>query len=134
MCIRDRVKIVARKQKGQSTESIAALFKLSKSGVDKILRQHKKEGDAAFHTRYANCGRTSKYSNQVRTTIATIRDNGQGAYYVRSKMVMQDVTSSIPSTRTIQRWWAKEETNRPKGRPKGTEKKHGVKSLTIPGK
>ena len=129
-----RAKIVSLKQKGHSSESIAARFNLSKSGVNKILRQHKKEGTAAFLTRYSNCGRTSTYTEQVRSEIETIRDNGQGAYYVRSKMIMQAVTSSIPSTRTLQRWWAKEQTNRPKGRPKEAEKKHGVKFPTTLGK
>lgn len=129
-----RVKIIALKQKGYSSKSIASRFSLSESGVNKIIRRHQKEGEAAFLTRYSNCGRTSTYTEAVRTEIEKIRDNGQGAYYVRSKMIMEETISCIPSTRTIQRWWAKEQTNRPKGRPKETEKKHGVKSRTIPGK
>lgn len=128
-----RVKIVARKKKGQSSKSIAAIFNLSLSGVNKIVRQYKKEGEIAFQTRYANCGRASIYTEQVRTEVATIRDNSQGAYYVRSKMVQRGIIS-IPSTRTMQRWWVKAQTNRTKGRPSDSEKKLGVKSPTIPGK
>jgi len=128
-----RVKIVARKKKGQTSKSIAAIFNLSLSGVNKIVRQYKKEGETAFQTRYANCGRASIYTKEVRTEVATIRDNNQGAYYVRSKMVQRG-DSSIPSARTMQRWWVQAQTNRTKGRPSDTEKKLGVKSHMIPGK
>jgi len=74
------------------------------------------------------------YDSKIRASIKEIRDNEQGSTYVRSKLLQKHPNMTIPSARTIQRWWVKEGTNREKGRPMDCEKKDGAKPLMKGGK
>lgn len=121
-----RVKIVERIKSGQSYEETATEFGYSKSGIKKIWYTYKKEGSSSFIPKYANCGRSSPYNKDVRDKVSEIRDNQQGGSYVFSKLKANHPDLPTPSIRTLTRWWAKEQTNRPKGRPRDTEKKIGA--------
>jgi len=118
-----RVKIVERIKEGESVKQLVKEMGYSESGIKKIWYSYKKEGSQAFKTKYSNCGRRSKYGEDVRGLINEIRDNDQGGDYVRSKLGQKHPEKLIPSSRTIQRWWVKEGTNRKKGKPLDIEKK-----------
>ena len=121
-----RVKIVERIKSGQNYQETAAEFSYSESGIKKIWYAYKKDGPSSFVPKYANCGRSSPYNKDIRDNVSKIRDNQQGGSYVFSKLKAQYPDSPTPSIRTLTRWWAKEQTNRPKGRPKAAEKKLGA--------
>lgn len=121
-----RAKIVIKIESGQSYQETAAEFGYSESGIKKIWYAFKKEGESSFIPKYGNCGRISPYKEEIRDKVDEIRDNQQGGTYVYSKLKAKHPDLSIPSVRTLTRWWAKEQTNRPKGRPKEKEKKNGV--------
>ncbi len=118
-----RLKIVQRMELGHTYEQIAGDLCCSISGVKKIWGLYRKNGESAFTTVYANCGRRSPYPQEVRDAVNGLRDNGQGASYVRSKLLQKHPASPAPDDRTLQRWWAAERTARPKGRPPAAEKK-----------
>lgn len=118
-----RVKIIEKIKSGQSYESVALELGYSESGVKKIWYAYKKEGDSAFQTKYSNCGSSSPYGQDVRGKVAELRDNEQGSNYIYSKLKEKYPDLSAPSPRTLNRWWAENQTNRPKGRPKSAKKK-----------
>ena len=118
-----RVKIVERRKTGESYNSIALDLNLSESGVKKIWYKYKKVGEAAFKADYSNCGPAITYGEDTCKLLDEVRDNKQGADYVRSKLLMKYPDKKIPSTRTINRLWVKQGTNREKGRPTNVEKK-----------
>lgn len=121
-----RIKIVKKIESGQSYQETAEEFGYSKSGIKKIWYAYKKEGESSFITKYSNCGRTSPYQEEIRDKVDEIRDNQQGGTYVYSKLKAKYPDLPIPSVRTLTRWWSKEQTNRPKGRPREAEKKSGA--------
>ena len=133
-----RVKIVQRRKKGESAESIADSIPYSKSAVDKLWARYQEQGEAAFKTKYANCGRSRTYGEETDQLVAELRDNSQGADYVVSKLQQYHPEKEIPSARTLQRRWLEEGTNSPKGRPTeendAEEKKNGQKKSIILGK
>jgi hypothetical protein len=129
-----RRKIIQRKQSGDDNQAIASDFGISESGVKKIWRQYRQQGDEALHTKFANCGRASPYGEEMRTKASGIRDNGQGAGYVYSKLKGEMPDERVPSIRTLQRWWSASGTGRPKGRPQRDEKKDGAKKPTTLGR
>lgn len=118
-----RQKIVERRQKQQSYPQIAQALNCSVSGVKKIWYAYQKHGKTAFNTQYSNCGGHSIYGDVIREKVNDIRDNQQGSYYVHSKLVEKHPNLKRPSTRTLNRWWQKEGTNRQKGKPSSSEKK-----------
>lgn len=121
-----RVKIVERRKSGETYKSIAKAFGLSESGVKKVWYAYRKEGEAAYHSDYSGCGRKRLYKADTHELIERIRDNGQGANYVRSKLLVVHPDVRAPCERTIQRLWKAQGTGRPKGRPTDREKKSGV--------
>lgn len=132
-----RVKIVQRRKAGESAQAIAETIPYSKSAVDKLWARYKDQGEDAFETQYANCGRPRKYGEDTDELVAKVRDNSQGADYVVSKLQQYHSEKEIPSARTLQRRWLEQKTNSPKGRPleeNATEKKNGQKKPTILGK
>lgn len=118
-----RVKIIERRKCGETYKSIAVDFNLSESGVKKIWYAYQKSGESAYKTNYFNCGQSTTFKADTHALIDEVRDNEQGADYVRSKLLIKHPKRKIPCTRTIQRLWLKQGTSRPKGRPTDTEKK-----------
>lgn len=118
-----RIKIVERLKAGENYKALSEEMGYSESGIKKIWRNYKKEGEESFKNKYKNCGRNSSYNQELWEKVKEIRDNGQGGSYVYSKLNQLYPDLSIPSERTIQRWWVKEGTNRKKGRPLDIEKK-----------
>lgn len=129
-----REKIISRRKKGQSFQEISICLGCSESGVKKIWYSYKKQGTVALTNNYSRCGRLSPFSQSVHQAIEAIRDNNQGSYYVYSKLVKDYSHLDLPKARTLSRWWKAQGTNRKRGRPVSSEKKHGPKKLTIPGK
>ena len=129
-----RAKIVERMRSKGSIKELAEEFGYSIPGIRKIWKQYQSEGESAFYTKYSNCGRAPVYGREVRNLVKCIRDNQQGANYVHSKLLSKHPGSPSPHPRTLQRWWAKEETNRPKGRITDKEKKLGQMKPTRRGK
>ncbi len=129
-----RVKIIERRKAGEDYSDIADDLQLSISGVKKLWYKYCRQGDAALSTAYKNCGRKSPYGSDVRQAVKKIRDNAQGAGYVRSKLEMQYDNGAIPSARTIQRWWSAEGVSRPRGPVHKRKKKGGAAKSTKPGK
>lgn len=118
-----RETIILRRKKGQPYKKIAADLNCSEPGVKKIWYAYKKEGDSALLTKYSNCGKSSDYGQEVRDAINEIRDNQQGASYVRSKLIKNHPDLKAPCLRTMTRWWLAEGTNRKRGRVRKEEKK-----------
>jgi transposase-like protein len=129
-----RVKVVERRKSGQNYAEIATEFGLSVSGVKKLWYTYLKEGSSAFETKYKNCGRRSPFGHEIRDAVAKIRDNSQGAEYIRSKLEMELNGKRLPCARTIQRWWAAEGSNRLPGRVREQEKRDGLSKSTESGK
>ena len=121
-----RVKIVDQMRSKGTIKELAKEYNYSIAGVRKIWKQYQIEGESSFHTKYSNCGRTPVYGKKVKRLVTQIRDNEQGTNYVSSKMLSKYPDSPSPHPRTLQRWWAKEETNRAKGRITDKEKKLGL--------
>jgi len=121
-----RVKIVKSFQSGKNPKEIADEVGYSESGVKKIWSNYKKQGESSFYNNYKNSGRKSTYPKVIKEKIDKIRDNNQGASYVCSKLKQLNPSLSIPHMRTIQRWWVKEQTNLPKGRPSEEKKELGA--------
>lgn len=127
-----RLKIVEQIKSGASYDALSQEMGYSKSGIKKIWYAFKKEGEASLKNKYINCGRNSDYSGTVRSAVKELRDNGQGGSYIRSKLLQKYPQLTIPSERTLQRWWVKEGSNSKKGRPEAVEKKSGViKHMTL---
>jgi len=129
-----RQKIVSRRKSGDSYDDISRDLGYSISGIRKIWYKYQKEGESAFETNYSNCGGLSPYGEDIREKVKSIRDNGQGAYYVNSKFRLKYPDLVAPSTRTLQSWWSKEKTNRARGCPSKDEKRDGVDRHMILGK
>jgi len=119
-----RVRIIKKIESGQSYQETAEEFGYSESGVKKIWYAFQKEGESSLVPKYANCGRKSPYKKEIRDRVDKIRDNQQGGTYVYSKLKEKYAEEPIPSVRTLTRWWKKEQTHRPKGRPREKEKKN----------
>ena len=120
--------IVSRRQSGVTYESIQVEIGYSISGIRKIWYQYQKEGDSCFKTKYENCGSKSSYCQSVRDAVTIIRTGEQGAPFVYSMLKVKYPNLPRPHLRTIQRWWEKQQVNRPKGRPSESEKKSGLKT------
>lgn len=123
-----RVKMIERIKNGEEIESIAEDLGYSSSGIRKIWRSYKKEGEESLKTKYKNCGRPSSYTDLTVKLVEEVRDNSQGGSYVRSKLEQIYPDMKAPSERTLQRWWVKQGTNRQRGRPTIHEKKMESKS------
>lgn len=114
----DRVKIIARRQKGATYSCIAKEFGCSEKSVQRLWKRYETQGAAAFQTKYDQSGRRSPYAPAIRDKIDQVRDGEQGAPYVRSQLLMTRSKEEVPHERTIQRWWREKGVHRPKGRPK----------------
>lgn len=121
-----RKKIIERRQLDHTFKSIALDLGLSESGVKKIWYAYQKKGESALQTNYSNCGSTKLYNSETEKKVNALRTNEQGAAFVHSKFLLKHPGLKAPSPRTIQRWWKKQSTNRPVGRPPKEEKKNGV--------
>lgn len=120
-----RKQIIKLRKSGLTYPSISKEVGYSLSGVKKIWYQYQKIGDTCLETQYNNCGRKSDFDQSVHDAIAEIRTGEQGASYVYSMLKVRYPKMKRPSIRTIQTWWEKSSTNRPKGRPSESEKKRG---------
>jgi len=129
-----RKQIIKLRKSGLPYSTISEEVGYSLSGVKKIWYQYQKQGDTCLETQYHNCGRKSDFSQAIHDAIAEIRTGDQGAPYVYSMLKVRYPHLQRPSIRTIQTWWEKSSTNRPKGRPPKSEKKHGRNKLTRLGK
>lgn len=129
-----RKQIISKRESGITYQKIHQELGYSISGLKKIWYQYQREGVTSFSTKYENCGRKSPYSQEVQDAIAEIRTGEQGAPFVYSMLKVKHPKLDRPHIRTIQRWWEKQEINRPKGRPSKSEKKIGQHRLMIPGK
>lgn len=126
--------IVREMKAGFSPSEVAERLGYSKSGVKKIWYAYKKHGDQALQTQYHKCGRSSEYGVEIREQVEQIRNNKQGASYVRSKLEQQHPNTKMPSERTLQIWWSRAGTARKRGRPRSVEKNVGVDVYTKFGK
>jgi transposase len=104
-----RVKIIRDSEFGRSQSSIAAEIGYSKDAVKKILRQYRQKGEAALKADYSKCGKTSRrhFSDEMEAEIMRRKDELPGAGYVFSVLQEAQEDQRIPSTRSIQRRWAK---------------------------
>jgi len=118
-----RRKIVERHESGESYGALSEAFGYSVSGVKKICRRWRLEGDSAFETKYSRRGRPKSFSEEFWKEVDQIRDNDQGASYVYSRLLMRYPAEACPSIRTIQRRWASQGSNRVQGRPSNSKKK-----------
>lgn len=129
-----RRQIISLRKIGATYPSISKEVGYSLNGVKKIWYQYQKIGEACLETQYQNCGRKSDFPQALHDAIDEIRTGEQGASYVYSMLKVRYPDLKRPSIRTIQTWWEKASTNRPKGRPCESEKKHGQSKLTKLGK
>jgi len=113
-----RKQIVKLRQSGKTYSFIASTLGYSLKSVKRIWYAYQERGEKALHTNYHNSGRKSIFSRSIRAQIIEIKDGDQGAPYVRSKLLLQNVSEAIPHERTIQRWWKQQGIERPKGNPK----------------
>lgn len=113
-----RKKIIEMRQGGTPYKSIASTFNCSERSVQRLWKKFQKEGAACLHTKYHLSGRKRSSSQELLDKIAKVKDGEQGAPYVRSILLAENPSLKIPHERTLQRWWKKEGTNRPVGRPK----------------
>lgn len=113
-----RKQIVLLRQSGKTYSSIANELGYSLKSIKRIWYAYQKCGEAGLCTRYQNSGRKSSYSSSIHEQIISVKDGDQGAPYVRSRLLSQNVSQRIPHERTIQRWWKAKGTERPKGTPK----------------
>lgn len=118
-----RVKIVKRMKQGEKASDLSEEMGYSESGIKKIWRLYKEKGEQAYYNNYSNCGHAKSYDMAIRQAAEQVRDNMQGGNYVHSKLRQKYPLQRIPSSRTLQRWWVKQGTNRKKGRPAEYEKK-----------
>jgi len=104
-----RVKIVRDFESGHSQSAIAAEIGYSKDAVKKILRQYRQKGEAALKADYSKCGKTPRrhFSDVIETELMRRKDELPGAGYVFSVLQEAMPEERIPSTRSIQRRWAK---------------------------
>jgi len=118
--------IVSKRLQGIPYHKIQEEIGYSISGIKKIWYQYQQEGESSYSTKYENCGRKSAYPQAVHDAIDSIRTGEQGASFVYSMLQLKFPHLPCPSIRTIQQWWANQQTNRPKGRPRDLEKKVGL--------
>lgn len=104
-----RVKIIRDSEFGRSQSSIAAEIGYSKEAVKKILRQYRHKGEAALKADYSKCGKSARhhFSAEMEAEIMRRKDELPGAGYVNSVLQESQTAERIPSTRSIQRRWAK---------------------------
>jgi predicted transcriptional regulator len=121
-----RKKIVIDYQSGKTYSEISEELGYSVNGVRNIWYAYQKQGELSFCTSYKNCGTISKYDSPVREAVKKIKTGEQGATFVYSMLKLKNPELNSPSVRTLQRWWKKGNTSRPKGRPKKYEKKIGL--------
>lgn len=109
-----RVKIVRDRQAGKTFREISKETGYSVSGVKKIWRHFRSQGQAGLALGYERCGRRSSFDSSMHQLIDSIKDGDQGAPYIRSLLQHQHPNLDIPHERTIQRWWKARGTNRAK--------------------
>lgn len=104
-----RWEIVERhRDRKESLRSIACLLGLSEDGVRKIWRQYRDEGDVA--PRYSRCGqREHEFSRLAYRGALTLkrRHPTWGAGYIIVCLRERWPDLSLPSERTVQRWFRK---------------------------
>lgn len=113
-----RKKIVKMRQEGKTYKTIATTFHCSEKSVQRLWKKFQVEGSSCFETKYHLSGRKKTFNKELLDKIAEVKDADQGAPYVRSVLLAKYPSLEIPHERTLQRWWKKEGTNRPVGRPK----------------
>ena len=110
--------IVKLRQSGKTYSSIASELGYSLKSIKRIWYAYQERGEEALSTNYQNSGRKSPYPPSLHEQINTVKDGDQGAPYVRSRLLSQNIVQPIPHERTIQRWWRDKGIERPKGNPK----------------
>lgn len=113
-----RQKIVGMRQAGFSFGAITNEIPYSKSSIKRIWYRYLQEGQEGLRTKYHQSGRQSPYPKSLSDKIALIKDGEQGAPYVRSVLLERYAQEPIPHERTLQRWWKKQGSNLPRGRPR----------------
>lgn len=118
-----RLKIVRDHNSGLSYSAIASEIGYSKDAVKKILRQFRQKGELALKADYSKCGKSPRrnFSDEIEAEILRRKDDLAGAGYVHSVLGESQGAHRIPSSRTIQRRWAKAGNPRtPRRRPQGS--------------
>jgi hypothetical protein len=115
-----RVKIVRDFESGRTQNAIAEEIGCSKAAVKKLLGQYRRKGEAALKADYSKCGKTSRrhFTIEIEAEVMRRKDMSPGAGYVYSVLVEAHPDQRIPSSRTIQRWWAARGNARAPGRPR----------------
>ena len=112
-----RGQIVRLREKGRPYHLIAGQVGCSPRSAQRIWAQFQKEGGAGLKTRCHLSGRKCLYGPGIWEKASRARDYGQGAPYVRSVLLEAHPDQAVPHERTIQRRWAAQGGNRPRGRP-----------------
>jgi len=113
-----RLQIVCLREKGNTYQSISEIVNCSARSVRRIWKQYQLLGEKGLLTNYAQSGCKATYQDSTWQKVASIQDAAQGAPYIRSVLLEKFPTLKVPHERTIQRKWASQGRNRPKGRPK----------------
>jgi len=114
----ERAQIVRLREKGTTYQHISEVVGCSLRSVQRIYKQYQTGGLESLQTQYHRSGRKALYNSQTWQRVKQVRDGEQGAPYVRSVLLERHKDLPIPNERTIQRYWSKVGTNRPKGRAK----------------
>ncbi len=105
-----REEIVRRHKEGESLQAIAQAMGYSYWGVRKIWRHYRDQGEEGLRIRYDRCGPSGiKAEGEVyEQAMGLKREHPRwGAGIIRLLLQERLPDRSVPSERTLQRWWQK---------------------------
>jgi len=108
-----RLKIIDDRENGMTHSAIAAKWGVSLRSVKTLWKRYQTNGKAGLQTSYANCGRKSIYSQELKDLINAERKEF-GAPSLKDILEEKYPDKKFPHERQIQLWWKQQGTNKPK--------------------
>jgi hypothetical protein len=106
-----REQIVRCHQQGQPLQQIALQLNLSYRSVCHCWQRYRVLGEAGLHNNYSHCGaKQTQFSRDLQQRVLALKKEHPrwGAPLIRLNIRAQFPQASVPSTRTLQRWFAQE--------------------------
>lgn len=125
-----RQKIVDQRQQGDTIAKIAASLDLSYWSVRTIVRRYRDQGDAGIVPNYQNCGAsTPRHSQHVYRASLWLkrRHPNWGAGLILVMLKERWPTQTMPSERTVQRWFKQQGLSRSVPRRLAPRKREGAR-------
>jgi transposase len=123
-----RQTIIEHHQAGQPLAAIAQEFQLSYRAVRTLWYRYRTDGDAGLQTNYAHCGSAQHHFSTSLQELACSLKRAHprwGAGLIHVQLHKQFPAQTLPSWRTLQRWWRQAGLQSPRRRAPSVQRTRG---------